>query len=109
MAGARAGLTGALLPKGRGLVGGGGSGADESTALASAELYDPTTSAWSPTGSMVNPRSRHTATLLGDGRVLVAGGYCPSTTTGCPETRDPDGAIAEAEIYDPATGKWSTT
>jgi len=34
----------------------------------------PTQGTWSPTGSMTTPRVLHTATLLPDGRVLVAGG-----------------------------------
>jgi hypothetical protein len=38
----------------------------------------------------------HTATLLRDGRVLVAGGF-----------NSPDGALSDSEIYDPSTGNWS--
>lgn len=45
---------------------------------------------WTDTGSMVDPRNCHTATLLGDGRVLVAGGYS-------------DTQIGAAELYDPVT------
>src|SRR5262249_50334221 len=48
---------------------------------------------WSYTGSLNTPRYGHTATLLTDGKVLVAG----STDDGT------------AELYDPSTGKWNAT
>ena len=102
--------TATLLHDGTVLVAGGAADPDEKVELASAELFDPETGQWTPTGSMVTPRARHTATLLVDGRVLVAGGYCDGRTTeGCPTVEDPDGAISEAEIYDPKTGTWTTT
>jgi N-acetylneuraminic acid mutarotase len=89
----------------------GGAIDEERTELVSAELYDPATGRWRVTGSMHWPRAQHTATLLADGRVLVAGGLCNGMTmkAACPPIGDPDGAIAEAEIYDPGTGKWSPT
>jgi N-acetylneuraminic acid mutarotase len=42
--------------------------------MGTSELYDPASNRWSPTGSLAVPRSGHTATLLKDGTVLVAGG-----------------------------------
>jgi hypothetical protein len=42
---------------------------------ASAEVYDPATGVWSPTGSMSVARATHLSVTLADGRVLVAGGY----------------------------------
>ncbi len=86
--------TSTLLADGQVLVTGGQS------ALASAELYDPATGKWTVTGYLNHMRQNHTATLLMDGRILVAGGT--------DDTADQN-TLASAEIYDPATGKWSTT
>src|SRR3954449_6790786 len=55
--------------------------------------------AWVPTASLAHARWHHTATLLMDGRVLVAGGDADCCSK----------ALASAEIYNPATGMWSTT
>ncbi len=89
-----------LLKDGRVLVAGGFSFSPLHPSFpffSSAEVYDPHTGTWSFTGSMSVPRAAHTATLLKDGRVLVAGG------------ENPFGPIATAELYDPSTGIWSTT
>src|SRR4051794_32997700 len=75
MAVARYLQTATLLRDGRVLVAGGfGGGTDGAAAVASAELYDPQTARWSLTGSMSAARGAQTATLLADGKVLVAGG-----------------------------------
>jgi hypothetical protein len=71
LATARRKHTATLLPNGKLLVAGGnGSG----NALASAELYDPSTGIWTGIGSLNTGRESHTATLLPNGKVLVAGG-----------------------------------
>lgn len=54
---------------------------------------------WTVTGSMSTSRGGHTATLLADGRVLVAGGQVERHAA----------AVASAEIYDPQTGMWTVT
>jgi hypothetical protein len=63
-------------------------------ALASAETYDPATGMFTSAGSLGVKRGFHTATLLGDGKVLIAGGDDPELET----------TYATAEIYDPSTG-----
>ena len=89
--------TATLLVDGRVLVVGGIGAyyADRGySALGSAELYDPATQAWTPTGSLNAPRDDAAAILLRNGEVLVAGGW-PSGNT--------------AELYDPGNGTWSYT
>jgi hypothetical protein len=96
MAVARFSLTATTLPSGKVLVVGGSGGFRESDRRA--ELYDPTSRTFSPTGVMSSARTGQTATLLGNGKVLIAGG------------EDSSGfATASAELYDPSTGTFSAT
>jgi hypothetical protein len=81
-----------LTPNGQVLIAGGNSSDVQETPLASAELYSPTTGQFTPTGSMAVARDGLTATLLGDGKILVAGG-----------------AENSAEVYDPARGVFAPT
>lgn len=53
---------------------------------------------WTKTGSLNTARSFHTATLLPNGQVLVAGGIDAAGNR-----------LASAELYNPATGKWTVT
>ncbi len=81
-----------LLPDGQVLIAGGENA--NFNLLSSAELYNPATGKFTPTGSMTTPRAGQSATLLNNGQVLMAGGT---------------GATAAAELYNPATGKFTAT
>jgi len=98
----RAGHTATLLSNGRVLITGGQTeGNNVFSALATAELYDPATGTFSPTGSMTVARVNHTATLLPGGRVLIAGGGGPmGVSVGSGVGSAP--SLASAELYDPA-------
>jgi hypothetical protein len=93
----REGHTATLLPSGKVLVAGGGI---VGSSLSSAELYDPAIGSWSSTGSLGTEREGQTATLLPSGKVLVTAGL-----TNGPPIR----FLSSAELYDPATGSWSST
>ena len=91
--------TATLLPNGKVLITGGGvsTGSNHFVPTDSAELYDPETGTWIVTDKLKMPRYGHTATLLANGKVLVAGGLGSS------------GGLNSAELYNPDTGKWSDT
>jgi WD40 repeat protein len=92
---ARVSHTATLLRDGRVLiVGGRGEKVDPV-----AEIYDPKTSQFTESGSLITARYKHTAGLLPDGRVLIAGGS---------DERDWSGNLKSSEIYDPATGKFTS-
>ena len=92
MAEARQSHTATLLPNGKVLVAGGAKTIGGNSVSATAELYDPVANTWSSAGTMSTARQSHTATLLADGKVLIAGG----------------GTVV-ADIYDPATNSWTAT
>ena len=106
MSAARQGENTTLLPDGDVLATAGIGGA----AGPFAELYNPAAGQWSPAigGSLPltcipaqDCRLDSTATLLGDGDVLVAGGLLGTTSNG--------GSSASALLYNPATGTWTAT
>ncbi len=107
--------TATLLQNGKVLIAGGDTTTAHTSNLATAELYDPATGSFGATGNvtrfydpeadkfyyvgrMVAAHGKHTATLLQNGDVLIAGGG------------DAGGAVeAAAEVYDPANGKFAAT
>jgi hypothetical protein len=90
--------TATLLDNGTVLISG---GITTNVTLASAELYDPVTGTFTLTGSLNIARNYHTATLLNNGMVLIAGGENVNDSMPI--------ALAGAELYDPATGIFTTT
>jgi hypothetical protein len=97
---ARSGHTAILLLDGRVLVVGGGAAVAGANDYTSAELYDPGTGTWTSTGSMLAPRDGFAATLLADGKVLVAGGIAEVPMMG----GTGGSVVASAELYDPGSG-----
>ena len=98
------GHTATLLPNGKVLLAGGFANSvwdySGSTSCNVANLYDSATGVFSGTGSMTANRVGHTATLLANGKVLIAGGA----------DQDPTGTgLASAELYDPSTGTFTQT
>jgi hypothetical protein len=96
MSTARTAHTATVLQSGKVLVAGGDaclfSNYYGDCPLSSAEVYDPGAGTFATTGSMSVNRVFHTATLLANGKVLVAGGH-----------------DASAELYDPTSGAFTAT
>jgi hypothetical protein len=106
----RYGQTSTVLPNGNVLITGGFPPISDCLegpfpALTSAELFDPANGSFAPTGSMAEDRGGHTATLLPNGKVLIAGGG----NIGGSYPALSGNASATAEVYDPASGTFSAT
>ena len=63
-----------------------------------AEIYDPATDVFTPTGPMSSASGNHAAALLPDGRVLISGG----------DGNDPAAPPLGTEIFDPVSGQFSS-
>jgi len=61
--------------------------------VATTEIFDPKTGEWAEIAPMSISRSDHTATLLEDGRIMIAGGSIHPTV----------------ELYDPDTDEWTSS
>jgi hypothetical protein len=73
--------------------------------VASAEAWDPATGEWSAAGTMAQSREGHTATLLSDGRVLVAGGHDEVEGDGEPPALPDEVWDPQSEAFSPAAGE----
>lgn len=87
-----------LLSTGKVLVAGGrAAGQYINNPLSSSELFDPITATFAGTANLLSARYYHTATLLQDGTVLIAGG------------ENSNSYLSAAEFYDPETSSFHTT
>jgi hypothetical protein len=93
--------TATLLPSGRVLIAGGPALGPEEPYMSTAEVYDPGTGRFTATGSMTAGRSMHAALALPSGLVLITGGS--------PGDRFKEVSLSTAELYDPATGRFTAT
>jgi hypothetical protein len=91
--------TATLLADGRVLVVG---GFDGKRGLDTSELWDPKSGAFRLSGRLRQVRWSHTAVRLADGRVLVVGGEGPDPMIVA-------SALESAEIWDPASERWTRT
>ena len=101
----RGGQAATLLPSGKVLVTGGCQWKFSTNVCSNAAfLFDPTSTTGDvvATGSFTDARAFHTSTLLPNGRVLIAGGVAAESIEGSPP------AIVSAEVYNPATGTFSS-
>ena len=80
------------------LVVGGVGGPNSDVSLGSAELYDARSGSWSRAAPLAESRTGATATLMADGRVVVAGGES--------STRGQRRSLRKGEVFDPQAREW---
>jgi len=88
-----------ILPNGTPMIIG-GMATKDGDARNTCEILNPQTLEWHYTAPMSIPRCFHTATTLGDGRILITGGYSGNPNLGYKPT-------SKCEIYDPNTNTWT--
>ncbi len=88
--------TATLTASGKAAVIGGWVSSGSGAPSAAVDLYNPATNSWSTGNPMSLGRGFHTATLLQNGKILVAGGQANDST-----------GTASAQLYDPAANTWS--
>jgi galactose oxidase-like protein/Kelch motif protein len=96
---AHAAATATLLPNGKVLIAGGAGSGVIPPPIGSVELYDPASNSYAPAAStptMNQARFAATATLLPNGKVIIAGGFAPS------------GSLSSVELYDPASNSFAS-
>ncbi len=94
---------------GKVLIAGGVGGSSFFFKDSSAEIYDPAAQVFTLLSSFMNePRALHTATLLDDGSVLLAGGFNGSVAVSGGVLSGASGLISNsAETFDPNTGEFA--
>ena len=105
---ARGTHTATLLPDGRLLIAGGDDGSGRLDAIIDvAELYDPSTGRWEPGGVMGRQRTQHAAVLLNDGRALLVGGA--GVVQAKIDEQGIEQPLIETDLFDATNDSWSFT
>ena len=105
----RQGHSATVLPNGKVLIVGGDTNFTNiyaGTATSTSEIYDPATGTFTLSGNTVSNHSYHTATLLPNGKVLIAGGESMYNYHSQGSQND---STDKSEIFDPVTGTFSAT
>jgi uncharacterized protein YjbI with pentapeptide repeats len=103
---ARGAHTATLLPDGTVLVAAGYNCPPPSCTnpiQGTAEVYNPSTSIFTNTGSLISARWQDTATLLNDGTVLIAGGFSGNSATATAERYYSIAPLAAMQVTTPTT------